>query len=172
MYISIEDGRLAAQGSGQGKTITLAQKENVFYAEEAQGYLEFPTNADGTCNELIIRQGAQTISAKRIHPTWGLLGSATSVGWKGESDIPFVEDSSSAGLWNLSDVALQDGEIKFRFNNDWSLNYGDDGEDGVLDLYGKSIKVKAGRYAITLDLRDDLNPNYTISPDPVPAKGM
>lgn len=41
MYISIEDKRLVAQASRQPKTVLLAEKENYFFAEEANGFLEF-----------------------------------------------------------------------------------------------------------------------------------
>jgi hypothetical protein len=44
MYITVEDGRLVAQASGQQKTRVLAQKENYFFAEEADGSFEFLKN--------------------------------------------------------------------------------------------------------------------------------
>ena len=48
----------------------------------------------------------------------------------------------------ITDVTLRDGEIKFRNNNDWSENWGDDGNDGTLDPYGANIAVTAGTYKI------------------------
>ena len=163
MYISIEDGRLAAQGRGQGKTIVLAQKENYFFAEEADGYLEFLTDKNGVCNELIIHQGGKDISAKRFYPTWGLIGSATPKGW-GEKmpDFSFTEDSLKKGLWILTNMKLTTGEFKFRFNNDWNINYGDNENDKILDWYGGNIKIEAGTYDIMLDLTDEAKPKYSI----------
>nr|MBA3285763.1 serine hydrolase [Nitrosopumilus sp.] len=71
MYITIDNGKLAAQASGQQKTILLAEKENYFFAEEANGFLEFPKDDSGAYNELVIHQGGQNIKAKRFHPVWG-----------------------------------------------------------------------------------------------------
>ncbi len=92
---------------------------------------------------------------------WGLFGSATKNGWDGP-DIQFGEDKNKKGIWVLKNVKLTDGEIKFRFNNDWSFNLGNN-EQGKFVNGGENIKVKAGLYDFTLDLTDDSNPKYTIS---------
>ena len=91
---------------------------------------------------------------------WGLVGSATKNGWDGP-DIQFSEDKSKKGIWVLKNVQLTDGEIKFRFNNNWSFNLGNN-EEGEFVNGGDNIKVKAGLYDFTLDLRDDSTPKYTI----------
>ena len=164
MYISIEDGRLTAQASGQQKTSVFAKKENYFFAEEADGSLEFPKDDNGIYNELIIRQGGQNISAKRIFPTWGLIGNATSKGWEeNKPDIKFTEDTLKKSLWILSSIQLNTGEFKFRFNNDWNINYGDNGNDTVLDVNGENIKIEAGNYTIVLDFTDEAKPKYNIT---------
>jgi len=82
MYISIEDGRLMIQVSGKGKTPVLAEKENYFYSEEANSYVEFLKDEKGNYNELIITgdPGAKSMKGKRIYPTWGLTGTATNKG--------------------------------------------------------------------------------------------
>jgi CubicO group peptidase (beta-lactamase class C family) len=164
MYITIEDGRLVAQASKQQKTVLLAEKENYFFGEEANGFLEFIKDEKGNYNELVIHQGGQQISAKRIHPTWGLAGSATSKGWE-ESipDIQFTEDSSNKGSWLLKNVVLTTGLMVFRLNNDWGYHYGDNGNDKILDRYGEDIKIEAGTYDIILDFTDEAEPKYTIS---------
>ncbi len=91
---------------------------------------------------------------------WGLVGSATKNGWDGP-DINFSEDKNKKGIWVLKNVPLTDGEIKFRFNNDWSFNLGNN-EKGKFVNGGDNIKVKAGLYDFTLDLRDDSTPKYMI----------
>ena len=88
--------------------------------------------------------------------TWGLVGSATTNGWDGP-DMPMMYDSFS-DTWKAV-VTLADGEIKFRFNNDWGTNYGDDGADGTLDPGGANIAVSKGNYLVTMDLN---NLTYTI----------
>lgn len=164
MYISVEDERLVAQASGQQKTVVLAEKENYFFAEEANGFLEFMQDEKGNYNELVIHQGGQQIKAKRIYPAWGLAGTATSKGWEeGIPDIQLTEDSLKKGLWVLKNIALKTGLMVFRLNNDWGYHYGDNGNDKIVDMYGKDIHIEAGTYDIILDLRDDTKPQYTIS---------
>ncbi len=81
--------------------------------------------------------------------SWGIVGSATPNGWNGP-DIQFYYNPYNDN-W-VAAATLTDGEIKFRFNNDWGLNYGDDGLDGTLDQNGANIPVTAGHYIITMDL--------------------
>ena len=83
--------------------------------------------------------------------SWGVVGSATTNGWDGP-DMPFYQ-TGTAGVYNAY-VTLVTGEIKFRENNDWILNYGDDGNDGSLEESGANIPVDAGSYKITLNLND------------------
>ena len=59
--------------------------------------------------------------------SWGLVGDATSNGWDGPD---FKLNYNSFGDDWRTVVTLNDGFVKFRFNNDWTLNYGDSGLDG------------------------------------------
>lgn len=81
--------------------------------------------------------------------TWGLVGSATTNGWGGP-DMK-LQYNSYQNNWK-GVVTLIDGLVKFRFNNDWGLNYGDTGVDGTLDGNGDNIAVSAGHYLVTMDL--------------------
>ena len=83
--------------------------------------------------------------------TLGLAGSAFN-NWGATPDAPFIYDPTS-DQWRLI-VALIDGEMKFRLNNDWDINYGDTGSDGVLDINGDNFIVTAGQYIITVNLND------------------
>jgi CubicO group peptidase (beta-lactamase class C family) len=163
MYISVQDGRLVAQASKQPKTVVLAEKENYFYAEEANGYLEFVKNDSVKYNELVIHQGGQQMKGIRIYPTWGLTGTATSKGWdENVPDIQFTEDSLKKGIWTIKNIPLKPGLLVFRLNNDWGYHYGDNGNDKTLDMYGQDIAVEAGTYDILLDLTDATAPVYSI----------
>jgi CubicO group peptidase (beta-lactamase class C family) len=165
LYVNLEDGRLTTLPTGQSKTILLAQTESSFYVEEIDGLVEFKIDAQGSASELIIHQNGQLIPAKRIYPGWGVLGSATTVGWDGPGpDIAFVEDAQQKGVFTLANISLKDGEIKFRFNNDWTINYGADSTNGLLHPSGKNINVAAGIYDIVLDLRDLNAPKFRIAP--------
>ncbi|MDP2069268.1 MAG: SusE domain-containing protein [Lutibacter sp.] len=90
--------------------------------------------------------------------TWGLVGDATTNGWDGP-DMPMAYDSFS-DTWKAI-VTLKAGKVKFRFNNNWGLNYGDTGADGKLDNNGADIAVTAGNYLVVFDLK---NLVYTITP--------
>ena len=92
---------------------------------------------------------------------WGLVGSAAPNGWDGPN-VRFSPDYANEGVWILENIELIDGEIKFRTNDDWAFNYGDDGLDGTLEQDGANIPVSAGTYSITLDLSNEANPTYTI----------
>ncbi|NOY94872.1 MAG: SusF/SusE family outer membrane protein [Chlorobi bacterium] len=80
---------------------------------------------------------------------WGLIGSATPGGWDTDTNMEFDPVSET---WILT-IDLVAGEIKFRANDGWDLNYGDDGADGKLEANGANIAIAtAGNYTITLDL--------------------
>lgn len=91
---------------------------------------------------------------------WGLVGDATPNGWGGPDTSLHLTGTANvyAGFVNLVD-----GELKFRRDNNWSFNYGDNGADGTVDDGGANIPVKAGLYKITLDLNSF---TYTIEKDP------
>lgn len=93
---------------------------------------------------------------------WGLVGNATPNSWDGP-DYPMMMDYTKEGVWYANGVTLVDGEMKFRANNDWGKNYGDDGADGTLEKGGANIKVEAGKYNILLDLSDTKAPIYTMT---------
>lgn len=83
--------------------------------------------------------------------TWGVVGSGAN-NWGATPDLPFYTTSEANVL--VAYVNLVDGEIKFRENNDWALNYGDTGADGTLEQDGDNIAVMAGDYKITMNLAD------------------
>ncbi len=93
-----------------------------------------------------------------LSTNWGVVGSATPNGWNGP-DLPFYQTGTPDVY--VAYVTLRDGEIKFRQDNQWTVNYGDDGADGTLDPNGANIPVSAGTYKITIDL---VNLTYTIEP--------
>ncbi|MGF7212769.1 glucoamylase [Skermanella aerolata] len=60
--------------------------------------------------------------------------------------------------WQLKDVPFggaADERFKFDVYGDWSLNFGDNGQDGTTEADGEDIPITAGKglYAITLDDR-------------------
>ena len=80
--------------------------------------------------------------------TIGIIGSATPTGWAGDTDMTYNPEER---CWELKDVALIDGEMKFRHTNDWSLSWG--GElDNLTTQNGPNIAVAAGTYDIKLEV--------------------
>ena len=96
-----------------------------------------------------------------LEDSYGIVGSATENGWDGP-DVPFTPDYCNEGLYYAYNVTLVDGLIKFRRNNQWDENYGDDG-DGVLEPGGPDIPVAAGVYDFVLDLTNPSVPTYTLT---------
>lgn len=81
--------------------------------------------------------------------TVGIIGSATPTGW--DSDTDMVQDPDSAHLWRIS-MDLTFGEVKFRANDAWDINWGDtDFPIGVGIQGGPNIPVPAGSYDITFN---------------------
>ena len=78
--------------------------------------------------------------------TIGIIGSATPTGWAGDTNMTYNPEER---CWELKDVELTDGEMKFRHTNDWSLSWG--GElDNLTTQNGPNIAVAAGTYDIKL----------------------
>jgi len=86
--------------------------------------------------------------------SWGIIGDAINGSWDDDVDMSWSEEDQALSI----NVAVSDGEFKFRANDAWDLNYGDTGGDVVLDLGGDNISVAAGDYKILLYLN---RPDYT-----------
>tara|TARA_B100000073_G_scaffold202623_1_gene167878 strand:+ start:1461 stop:2801 length:1341 start_codon:yes stop_codon:yes gene_type:complete len=93
----------------------------------------------------------QTYSMEQVD-VWGLVGSATANGWDGPNDKFMPDFGIMEGYYYLSGAELVDGEIKVRQNDAWGLNYGDDGNDGLMEVNGANIPVSAGIYNIILNM--------------------
>lgn len=78
--------------------------------------------------------------------TIGIIGNATPTGWDSDTDMTYNPEER---CWELKNVTLSDGEMKFRHKNDWSLSWG--GElDNLTTQNGPNIAVAAGTYDIKL----------------------
>jgi hypothetical protein len=110
-----------------------------------------------------VNTAATTLSYSLTQTTWGLIGSATAAitggdGWSNDIDMTYDQSTKK---WTLT-TALSAGEIKFRANDAWALNYGDDQSDSSLNEGGANIVVTAGTYKITLDLSTPRAYTYTV----------
>ena len=112
--------------------------------------------------EVIVDLNKLTYSISKTD-VYGVVGSGYN-DWGGAGpDFAFTPDYCNDGIYYANGVTLLDGEIKFRVNNDWGVNYGDTGLDGILELEGDNIPSSAGTYDIMLDFTNELVPTYTIT---------
>lgn len=75
-----------------------------------------------------------------------IIGDATPGGWVEDTDME--QDPEDKTSWRLR-VVLSDGEMKFRANNDWTINWGaGDFPEGIAVQDGPNIPVVAGEYFI------------------------
>ena len=83
--------------------------------------------------------------------TIGIIGSASPNGWDSDVDmtyVPYNTETKELGYWEAKDITLASGEIKFRANDDWAINWG--GDTNALTQGGDNISVEAGTYDIKL----------------------
>lgn len=83
--------------------------------------------------------------------TIGIIGSASPNGWDSDVDmtyVPYNAETKELGYWEAKGITLASGEIKFRANDDWAINWG--GDVNALTQGGDNISVDAGTYDIKL----------------------
>jgi len=94
-----------------------------------------------------------------IFNTIGVIGDATGLGL--DEDINMLQDPSNPDQWTL-ELHLMPGELKFRAEDDWAVNWGDDGfptgtgvQDGpnimipFEDNYDISFNATTGEYILS-----------------------
>lgn len=83
----------------------------------------------------------------------GIIGSASPNGWDSDVDmtyVPYNKDTKEVnGYWEVKNITLSAGEIKFHANDGWDISWG--GElDHLTTKNGGNITVEAGTYDIKL----------------------
>jgi len=79
--------------------------------------------------------------------SWGVIGSATPGGWDNDTDMSY---NNGTQTWSVN-ITLTAGEIKFRLNDAWSVNYG--GSGGTIDAGAGNIPVAAaGTYKVEMNI--------------------
>jgi hypothetical protein len=79
-----------------------------------------------------------------------------------------MEWDAEAGMLKVTLYLTQSGDlsdtgIKFRANDDWGINLGDNEGDGVLEEGGSNIAVpEAGNYTVYLDLSNPEKYTYEL----------
>ncbi|HMQ08403.1 MAG TPA: RagB/SusD family nutrient uptake outer membrane protein [Saprospiraceae bacterium] len=104
-----------------------------------------------------VRVNLNDMSYSILKVEWGIIGSATPLGWDASTNMTY---NPAEGAWEIT-IGLVAGELKFRANQDWGINFGDNGPNSLLDYDGANIAIPAnGNYAIKLYLGV---PYYTYS---------
>lgn len=85
--------------------------------------------------------------------TIGIIGDATVNGWSDDIDmnyVPYNKETKEGRYWEVKDITLKTGVIKFRANDGWDINWG--GELDNLTSKGNpaNIAVEEGTYYIKL----------------------
>ncbi|MEP7322041.1 MAG: RagB/SusD family nutrient uptake outer membrane protein [Saprospiraceae bacterium] len=100
--------------------------------------------------------------------TWGVIGSATPTGWDSDTDLKYDAKTNS---WSLT-INLVKGDLKFRANDGWDLNYGDNGANASLEENGANIAIPSdGTYIIKLFL-DRPDYSYQLEKGSIDSRGM
>ncbi|MGL5111265.1 MAG: SusF/SusE family outer membrane protein, partial [Flavobacterium sp.] len=97
-----------------------------------------------------IKADTQKLTYSTTLTKWGIIGDATPGGW--DADTALTYDPLKF-VWSGVIVLKGSGELKFRANNGWDINFGSDKADGIANAGGPNIPTPgAGTYKITLDL--------------------
>ena len=115
-----------------------------------------------------IEADTEKLTYKATLASWSVTGSGTLLGWPSGPDGTAGQDydmtyDPTTKVWSVT-LDLTAAEIKFRANDAWNLNLGDDGANGSLEYGGANLTVpSAGNYTITLDLSSPRNYKYSIT---------
>ena len=143
MYLNQNGFKFCTQPEWKGTNYgadfnTAADAANITMTEEA-GYYKVDVNLE---SKSYVLTPITTI---------GIIGSASPNGWDSDVDmtyVPYNAETKELGYWEAKDITLTAGEIKFRANDDWAINWG--GDVNALTQGGGNISVDAGTYDIKL----------------------
>lgn len=128
------------------------------FAIPASGYYAFNMNITDMTYTLV----AYDASAAVDYPTIGIIGSSTEGGW--DNDTAMTKSTFDPHIWNIKDVVLVDGALKFRANNAWDDAWGADTAFSGLASHepgSPNIPVMAGTYNIWFN---DLDGGFVLIP--------
>lgn len=135
-------------GAHKTKTGSLAQTDEDNLTVTKDGFYRVRTNMNN-------------FTYTTVETAWGIIGSATPGGWDTDTNMTITE-AKGEYTWQ-ADITLTDGDIKFRANDAWTINLGDNGANGSLEYDGSNIAVTAGTYHVTLTLNSVTGYTYTLT---------
>lgn len=114
----------------------------------------------------LIKADTDAMTYSATATTWGLIGSATAPvtggdGWGTDADMTYDPGTKK---WSITINLVGGAEVKFRANNGWTINMGDNAADGSLEQDGSNIAVPtSGSYTVTLDLSVPRHYTYSLT---------
>lgn len=120
---------------------------------------------NSTGGYFLVKANTTTLSYSLDAYDWAVTGSATPNGWPDngvqDHDMTYNKETKT---WEVTLDLTGGGEIKFRANDGWDWNYGDDGADGTLENGAANIAVaEDGNYTIALDLSTPREYTYSVT---------
>lgn len=125
-------------GTNYGATFFSKKGDNIIMTEEA-GYYKVDVDLS-----------AKTYTLTPINHI-GIVGSASPNGWDTDEKmtyVPYNTETKEPGYWEVKDITLTSGVIKFRADGDWAINWG--GTPDALTQGGADMNVEEGTYDIKL----------------------
>lgn len=109
--------------------------------------------SDNDNNIMVAEPGYYQVKLDVVNKTYtllkiksiGIIGDAAPNGWDSDEDLTY---NKAENCWEIKDVELKDGTIKFRSNDDWDPNPNWGGNFESLTNGGANIQVTAGTYDI------------------------
>tara|TARA_R110002051_G_scaffold69946_1_gene125779 strand:+ start:11441 stop:12514 length:1074 start_codon:yes stop_codon:yes gene_type:complete len=150
--------------------ITPEQNWSEFYGLDVNGNLALGADGDLSLPDFgsyQITVNLNTLSYTIVPYSWGVIGNATPAGWDADTDMSY---DYSASTWKFTGN-LVSGALKFRLNNEWTINYGtEDGNSGnvvdavmYLDNPGAHNIIEAGNYEVTFRINPITSDTITYS---------
>ena len=109
-----------------------------------QGSDNCPAPADAGYYMIEVDLNAMTYGITLIS-TIGIIGPAQAGGWDSDTDMTY---NQAGGYWEAKGIALSAGDMKFRANDGWDINWG--GSFDNLVQGGDNMAVEAGTYDVVL----------------------
>ena len=149
-----------ATGSGLGFKLNKERNWEFFYGAGATNSdLKRPSDVDFVlpgAGSYLIKVNTNTLKWSATPYSWGIVGDATPGSW--DNSTPMSYDHTTK-TWKIT-ANLVAGNVKFRLNNAWTINYGPKNTTDGLVYYddpGAYFIGEAGIYDITFKI-DEVNP--------------
>lgn len=128
------------------------------------------SDCSATAGYYRVQANTTTLTYTETLTNWAITGSATPLSWPSGPDGTDGQDhdmtyNQTTKKWEITINLTGGNEIKFRANNAWALNFGDDDtSDDLLNEGGGNIAISAsGTYFVELDFSNPREYTYTLT---------